>query len=201
MSLSSRSAARVAVAVVAISGSLLLAGCASKAAPGSTAPATSSPAAGEETPTPTPTPTDPPTPVTLTCDQILTPEQLYAYNPNVGVDAGYAPEKDSLEQKVKDWQGQTCAWSNQSSGDVIQIAVAQPPASAMDGLKNAAITAAQPVPTYGAPPLEGYFKPGSSGQVQIFRGAWWIVAESTAFFEPGDAAQLMESVLGNLPQG
>lgn len=201
MSLPSRSAARVAVAVIAIAGSLVLAGCASKAAPGASAPATSSPAAGEETPTPTPTPTDPPTPVTLTCDQILTPEQLYAYNPNVGAAPGYAPEEDSLEQKVKDWQGQTCAWSNQSSGDVIQIAVAQPPASAMDGLKNAAITTAQPVPTYGAPPLEGYFKPGSSGQVQIFRGSYWVVAESTAFFEPGDAAQLMESVLGNLPQG
>jgi hypothetical protein len=35
--------------------------------------------------------------------------------------------------------------------------------------------------------------------VQVFRGKYWVVAESTAFFEPGDAAPVMQSVLGNLP--
>ena len=149
---------------------------------------------------PTPTPTLPPTPVTLACTQIVTPDQLYAYNPNFSADPGYSPASGSLEKKIADWKGVTCAWQNQTSGDVVQIAVAQPPADQLESLKNAAITAAQPVPTYGTPPeVEGYFKAGDAGQVQIFRGTYWIVAESTAFFEPGDAAPLMQSVLGNLP--
>lgn len=201
MSLSTRSALRTTTVVVALAGALTLAGCAPTASPSASPSSSASGGGSSSTPsvTPTPTPTEPPTPVTIACDQLVTPDQVYAFNPNFGTDPGYAPKDGSLEKKVADWQGVACAWLNQTSGDVIQIAVAQPPASQLDALKNAAITDAQPVPTYGAPPVEGYFKTGDVGQVQIFRGGYWIVAESTAFFEPGDAAPLMESVLGNLP--
>ncbi|MBO1741695.1 iron ABC transporter ATP-binding protein [Leifsonia sp. TF02-11] len=195
-----RTLAALAIAAAAVA----LVGCTPAGKPGST-PSTSATAGGANasqtpTPTPTPTPTLPPTPVTLTCDQVVTPDQLYAYNPNYSTQPGYAPKSGSLEKQIADWKGVTCAWQNQTSGDVVQIAIAHPPADQLEGLKNAAITAAQPVPTYGTPPqVEGYFKAGNAGQVQIFRGPFWIVAESAAFYEPGDAAPLMQSVLGNLP--
>jgi hypothetical protein len=194
-----RTLAALAIAAAAVT----LVGCTPAAKPGST-PSTSATAGGASTnapvTTPSPTPTQPPTPVTLTCDQVVTADQLYAYNPNFSADPGYAPKGGSLEKKIADWKGVTCAWQNQTSGDIVQIAVAQPPADQLESLKNAAITTAQPVPTYGTPPqVEGYFKAGDAGQVQIFRGPYWVVAESTAFFEPGDAAPLMQSVLGNLP--
>lgn len=201
MPLPARSALRIAAAAGALAGALALAGCTPAATP-ATSPSASggSSASATPTPTPTPTPTEPPTPVTLTCDQLLTADQLYAYNPNFGVNPDYAPKDDTLEKKIADWQGLTCSWLNQTSGDVIQIAVALPPKGQLESLKNAAITDAQPVPTYGTPPaVEGYFKTGDAGQVQIFRGDYWIVAESTAFFEPGDAAPLMENVLANIP--
>ncbi|MBW8870850.1 MAG: iron ABC transporter ATP-binding protein [Leifsonia sp.] len=178
-----------------------LAGCAPTAS-STTPPTASSTTGGDPTAvaTPTPTPTDPPTPVGLTCDQVMTADQLYAFNPNYGADPGYEPKAGSLEKKIADWQGVACAWKNQTSGDVIEVAVAKPPASQLENLKNAAITASKPVPTYGVPPqVEGYFKAGTAGQVQVFRGSYWIVAESSAFFEPGDAAPLMESVMGNVP--
>ncbi|WP_313546012.1 iron ABC transporter ATP-binding protein [Leifsonia aquatica] len=200
MPFTARSALRTVTVAAALIGALALAGCAPTAtSPSSSPTGTAGGGAATTKPTVTPTPTEPPTPVTLTCDQLVTPDQIYAFNPNFGTSPGYQPKDGTLEKKVADWQGLTCAWLNQTSGDVIQIAVAQPPASQLDGLKNAAITDSQPVPTYGAPPIEGYFKTGESGQVQIFRGGYWIVAESTAFFEPGDAAPLMENVLGNLP--
>lgn len=202
MSTTTRRITLLAVAVAAgIAASAALSGCtpAAKPAGSPTASATAAPTASA-TPVATPTPTDPPTPVTLTCDQVVTADQLYAFNPNYGVDPGYAPKAGSLEKKIADWKGVACAWKNQTSGDVVQIAVAKPPASQLEGLKNQAITDAKPVPTYGTPPtVEGYFKAGDAGQVQIFRGGYWIVAESVAFFEPGDAAQLMENVLGNVP--
>jgi hypothetical protein len=202
MSTTTRRTTLLAVAVAAgIAASAALSGCtpAAKPAGSPTAPATGSNTA-PATPVATPTPTDPPTPVGLTCEQVVTPDQLYAFNPNYGVDPGYAPKAGSLEKKIADWQGVACSWKNQTSGDVIQVAVAKPPASQLEGLKNAAITASHPVPTYGVPPqVEGYFAPGEAGQVQIFRGSYWIVAESPAFQEPGDAAQLMENVLANVP--
>ncbi len=195
-----RTLAALAIAAAAVT----LVGCTPAAKPDSTtspsATAGRSTATGAPVATPTPTPTLLPTPVTLTCDQIVTADQLYAYNPNFSADSGFAPQSGSPEKQIADWKGVTCAWQNQTSSDVVQIAVAHPPADQLESLKNAAITAAQPVPTYGTPPqVEGYFKAGQAGQVQIFRGPYWIVAESTAFFEPGDAAPLMQSVLGNLP--
>ena len=181
--------------------SAALAGCTPTPTPSKTptasASATKTPTA---TPVPVVTPTAPPTPVGITCDQVLTADQLYAFNPNYGPDPDYSPKDGTLEKKIVDWQGVSCAWKNQTSGDVVQIAVAKPPSDAMENLKNVAITDAKPVPTYGVPPeIEGYFKAGSSGQVQIFRGPYWIVSESGAFFEPGDAAPLMQNVLANIP--
>ncbi|MFF1634298.1 iron ABC transporter ATP-binding protein [Leifsonia sp. NPDC058248] len=196
---------RTAAAVVAVlAGALTLSACAhSPAKPSGTPSSAATMAAGggaSATPTPTPTPSDPPTPVTLACDQIVTADQLYAFNPNYGADPGYAPKAGSLEKKIADWKGATCGWLNQTSNEVIEIAVAKPPASELESLKNAAVTSSQPVPTYGVPPqIEGYFKPGTAGEVQIFRGPYWIVATSTAFFEPGDPAPLMQNVLANVP--
>jgi hypothetical protein len=196
---------RFAILTATVAAGLLasatLAGCTPTPTPSKTpsasATATTAPTAS---PTAVATPTTPPTPVGITCEQVLTADQVYAFNPNFGVDPGYKPADGSLEKKIADWKGVACAWKNQTSGDVIQIAIAKPPADTLESLKNAAITAAKPVPTYGVPPqVEGYFKAGDAGQVQIFRGPYWIVADSVAFLEPGDAAPLMESVLGNIP--
>lgn len=190
-----------AAAAAGLLAAAALAGCTPTATPSAspTASATAKPTP-TVTPLPVVTPTAPPTPVGLTCDQILTADQVYAFNPNYGADPDYAAKDGSLEKKIVDWQGVSCAYKNQTSGDVIQVAVAKPPVDVMESLKNAAITDAKPVPTYGVPPeVEGYFKAGSAGQVQIFRGSYWIVSESSAFFEPGDAAPLMESVLANVP--
>jgi hypothetical protein len=199
----SASVSRTAAAVVAVlAGALTLSACAGAPAKPSGTPSTTATAAAgaSAAPTPTPTPSDPPTPVTLTCAQIVTADQLYAFNPNYGADPGYAPKDGTLEKKIADWKGAACGWLNQTSNEVIEIAVAKPPASELEGLKNAAVTSSQPVPTYGVPPeVEGYFKPGTAGEVQIFRGPYWIVATSTAFFEPGDPAPLMQNVLANVP--
>ena len=191
---------RASIATLTLAAAVTLAGCTPAAMP-SAGPTKSTTAAPTSTaaPTATTTPTQPPTPVTLTCDELVTPDQMYAFNPNFGAAPDYAPKSDSLQKRIVDWKGIACGWQNQTSGDIVQIAVAQPPSDQLEGLKNEAITVAQPVPTYGAPPIEGYFKPGDAGQVQIFRGSYWIVAESTIFFEPGDAAALMENVLANLP--
>ncbi|MGO4536924.1 iron ABC transporter ATP-binding protein [Leifsonia sp. 2MCAF36] len=210
MTTTTRRFALLAAATVAgLAVAVALAGCTPSASPAPSASRTANGngSAGGAAATSTPkaslpvvTPTAPTTPVSLTCPQVVTADQLYAYNPNYGIDPNYTPKSGSLEKKIADWRGATCGWLNQTSKDVIQIAVAKPPVDVMESLKNAAITDSQPVPTYGVPPqVEGYFKPGAAGQVQIFRGPYWIVAESSAFFEPGDAAPLMASVLGNVP--
>jgi hypothetical protein len=180
-----------------------LAACASTPTPAATPSATPSQAPAESAaPSATPTPTA--TPVALTCSQLITADQIYAYNPNFGTDPGYSPKAGSLAAKAAAYKGLACGWLNQTSGDVIEVAVSRPPAGDLTSLKNAAVTNGQSVPTYGVPPQidEAYFAMrGSAGEVQVFRGSYWITAVSTAFAEPGDPAPLIQNVLDNLPQG
>jgi len=152
-------------------------------------------------PTPTPTPTDPPTPVTLTCEQVVTPQQLYDFNPNYGTDPGYSPADNSLPAAVVADKGVACGFLNQTSNAVIEVAVAKPAASALTTRKNSAAASGQVVPTYGVPPtVEGYFGvTGGVGQAQIFSNGYWIILESKDFAEPGDAQPIAAAVLQNLP--
>lgn len=204
---------RTAVALLAIAASVtLLAGC-TAAQPASTTspkpstatgPATSGSNAGDPrqaSATPSATPTPEPTPVTLSCDQLLTPQQLYSYNPNVGADPGYKPKAGSLVAKVAGRKGTACGWLNQTSNETIEFAIARPAASELTDMKDAAISSSNAVPTYGVPPqVEGYFQPGgAAGVVQVFSNGYWIVGSSPTFLEPGDPAELVADILGNLP--
>lgn len=212
---------RTAVALLAVAASAtLLAGC-SAAAPGATtSPRASSPAApttsasaktavptkptatATVTPSPSPTPTPEPTPVTLTCDQLLTAQQLYSFNPNVGANPGYAPEPGTLIAKAADRKGLACGWLNQTNNETIEFAIARPAPSELTAMKNAAISSSNAVPTYGVPPqVEGYFSPGKGGAgiVQVFSNGYWIVGSSPTFLEPGDPAELVSDILANLP--
>ena len=164
--------------------------------PSTTRSATATPSA---TPTSTPTPTG--TPVALTCEQLITAEQVYDFNPNYGTDPGYKPASGTLPAKVAAQNGRTCSLLNQTSGETVEIAVAQPASSTLTSFKNAAITDSQPVPTYGVPPqVEGYFTVDDGvGVAQIFQGSYWVVIRSSVMLEPGDAAPIAADVQGNLP--
>ena len=190
------------LALVAAASVALLSGCVGATPePTETAAAPTAPAASSTTaPEPTET-TEPPIPLEISCDALLTPEQLYAFNPNFGADPGYEPSAASVVTLVEEDAGTACGYLNQTSGEIIEVAVATPTEQATEARKNAAALTSKPVPTYGTPPdIEGYFlQAGGTGEAQVFHGPYWIVIDSPVLFEPGDAQQLMASVLENLP--
>ncbi|WP_136708672.1 iron ABC transporter ATP-binding protein [Agromyces sp. H66] len=196
-----RSAGLVLVAAASVA---LLAGCTGRMpGPTDTAAPTTVPANPSETSVPAP-PTEtaePPIPFEIACDALITADQLYAFNPNFGVDPGYQPQAAAIVTAVEEDAGTACGYLNQTSGDVIEIAVATPTEQAGEARRNDAALTSKPVPTYGTPPeVEGYFHVvGGSGEAQVFSGPYWIVIDSPALFEPGDAQQLVASVLQNLP--
>ncbi|TFC80382.1 iron ABC transporter ATP-binding protein [Cryobacterium cheniae] len=164
--------------------------------PASTADATQTP---ESTATPTPTPTAAGTPVALTCDQVLTLDDVYAYNPNYGSAPGFEPTLDA-GQKAAEFQGLNCGLLHQSSGGTIEVSVTQPNDVLLSQLKTEAVGSSQIVPTYGTPPdVEGYFSAaGGTGVAQVFTSTYWITVGSPEFFEPGDAAALVSAAISNL---
>jgi hypothetical protein len=189
-----------AVALVVAASVMLLGGCTSEAADPEK---TTAPPKASEAPTASAVPTEtaePAVPFAIECDALLTPDQVYAFNPNFGTAPDFEPSGEHMVAVV-DEAGTACGWMNQTSGEIIEVGVATPPPAALLAHQSDAAMESTPVPTYGTPPaLEGYFSQAAgSGEVQVFSGPYWIVIRSTVLFEPGDAGQLVADVLANLP--
>lgn len=176
----------------------LLAGCVpqSKGTAEQPTPATLATSTASATPTPTPTASASDVdgiPMSIPCTELITPQAMYDYNPNFGLEAGHQPVSGSLAAAVLKQNGVACSWINQTSGQRIEIAVAKLPEAHSTALKNELVTTSHSVPTYR---VEGYFTlNGSVGEAQAFPDPYWVVATSTAFFEPGDVAPLMASAI------
>jgi len=189
------------LALLAAASVALLAGCSpDPAAPTDTPAATAAPGSPTAAPEPTETAV-PPMPFEISCEQLVTADQLYAFNPNVGIDPAYEPAAANVVALVEEDAGTACGYLNQTSGEVIEVAVATPTEAAGEARRNSAALSSKPVPTYGTPPaVEGYFiMAGGTGEAQVFHGPYWIVVDSAALFEPGDAQQLVTAVIANLP--
>ena len=190
---------------------LVLTGCAAgddptpsnSTTPTSAASAEPTTSATSESPTPSPTPTPEATgsPIAQTCGDLLTLQDVYDFNPNYGTAPDYSPTAGGLAETAADYNGLTCGYSNQSSGELIELSVVAPNDVLMSTLKQQADADSQAVPTYGTPPtVDGFFTYiGGSGQAQVFTGTYWVTLSSPGFYkEPGTAEDLMAAVLGHL---
>lgn len=197
-----------ALIVAASIGTVLLTGCGTDPEPSASSSSTPKPSSSATTdPSETPTPTTAPSeaavvsqPIGASCDELITADDMYAFNPNFSLVADAAPKADTKPGQIAGMNGLTCQWVNNTSKETIDVAVAKLTDDELTALKNLAVTESTPVPTYGAPPIEGYFTViDSQGEAQIFSGSYWIAARSVAFFEPGDVQQLATAAIGHLP--
>ncbi|GAB3606915.1 hypothetical protein GCM10027413_23240 [Conyzicola nivalis] len=153
-----------------------------------------------KTSTPEPTATQAPisvgSPVTIGCNQLLSPEAIYAFNPNFGLSESFTPEPGSEAATIVEAKGLACGWVNQTSGEALTVAVANLPTDKLTDLKNNFVTTSNSVPTYD---VEGYFEyDGTRGSAEAFSGPYWVSAVSPAFFEPGDAQPIIAAALAGL---
>ncbi|TFD58879.1 iron ABC transporter ATP-binding protein [Cryobacterium suzukii] len=186
---------------------LLLAGCsaADEPTPTQSAAATSGASAdpttrAEPSSSPTPTPEATGSPIAQICGDLLTLQDVYDFNPNYGTAPDYSPTADGLAETAATYNGLTCGWSNQTSGELIEVSVVAPNAVLMTTLKQQADADSQAVPTYGTPPtVDGFFtNSGGVGQAQVFTGTYWVTLSTPAFGEPGDAESLLSVILAHL---
>ncbi len=160
---------------------------------GSAASPTSSPSS---TPTPTPTASVISTPITIDCNALVTRDEMYAFNPNFGLISPWTPKSGTAAATAKSEQGLACRWTNQTSGDTIDISAAHLDDASIVALKDQAVEASTMVPTYGD---EAYFSTKNGvGTATVFQGDYWLVATSVDFLEPGDPSDLITAALGAL---
>lgn len=195
-------------AIVLLTGAaaLLLAGCSTgtteqsstpttsarpSSAPASTAPAAPTSAAPTSSATPTATPSATAstigTPVSFACDDLITDQQIYEYNPNFSLDDDWAPASGSRQAQAVSYRGVACSWVNESSKQRINVSVADLDAATLSSLKKKA--KAGEVTSYGYFVLDG-----ETGRADAFTGDYWITVDSKAFFASDDPAPLVADV-------
>ena len=131
-------------------------------------------------------------PIDKACLDLVSLDTMYQYDPNFGLKADYSPAAGTGASTAVSNGGVACSWVQQSSGDTIDIAVAHPSGTVLGELKAAAAGGT------ATGPDEFFSSVGGVGTLQVFTGPYWIVATSTYFFEPGDAAPLIDSVAAAL---
>jgi hypothetical protein len=188
---------RTLVAILPLSVLLLTACVPTESTTPSGSPTPSASTSASATPSSTPTASAAPaTPVTIGCDSLISLQEMYDFNPNFSLMSDYSPAAGSLGAEAVQHKGIACAWINQTSGELIEISVANPGDTVLTAKKNELVTTSNPVPTYE---VEGYFiVENGVGTAQAFDDPSWIVATSSLFFEPGDVAPLMAAAIANL---
>jgi hypothetical protein len=183
---------------------LALAGCVPTPAPSQSArPTPSASSTPRSTPSDTPRPTPTPTPSAATtgiatkipCATLISAQVIYDFNPNFGLDSGFSPTSGTAAATAVAAGGTACNWLNQTSGDTVTVAVARPGAS---GLASIRATAAAGAPVAGLGDAAYFSTSGQTGRVDVFRGAYWLVATSVYFGSASDANGLVTAALGAL---
>lgn len=190
---------RIALTGIGLALAVSLSGCLS---PGSDlvptiAPPTPSPTTSPATtplpgPTSSATPAEKPTPVSIPCDTVVSAQTMYDFNPNFGLLAKFSPEAGTVTAQAAADQGTVCRWMNQTSGDTIDVAIAQPGPNALAAAKTTA-SSGDSVSGLGD---DAYFShSGQVGVIQVFDGPYWITATSVYFASARDAKTIITSAV------
>ncbi|WP_100364901.1 hypothetical protein [Diaminobutyricimonas aerilata] len=157
-------------------------------------------ASGSASATPEPTPTEDPIvgePVGVDCDQLVTPDVMYAYNPNFALLPEPTIDEGSDAAIAQEQKGLVCQWQNLTSNELLTVAVAKLPDEALTLQKNRAFGESTMVPTYG---VEGYFTVADGvGEADAFDRDYWVSTRSSFYLEPGDAIDIVAASLAALP--
>jgi hypothetical protein len=169
--------------------------CGTEAEPRPTGTAT-----GSATPEPSDSPSEEPgavgTPLTIDCEQLISPQAMYDYNPNFSLNNGFEPADGTAAAEIASLNGVTCAWVNQTSGATIEVAVAQLPEAELASIKTRVTAESESAPAFAA---EGFFRmAGTVGEADAFSGEYWVSATSADFYEAGDAEPIVAAAVAAL---
>lgn len=140
----------------------------------------------------TPPVLDEATAVTLECEELVTPQELYDFNPNYSHLDSYTPASGTDAAAIVAAKGVACGWVNNTSSELIVIAVAKPGEASLAAITAELAASGTAVDTFGA---GGYF---SGNQAEIVRDGYWVVANSNDFTAAADAQPLVTAALAHI---
>lgn len=138
------------------------------------------------------------TPTDLTCNDVLSPDDLYALKggTNLSLSPGLKPESGSMASRLVTLKGISCAFVNDSSGEMFTVGVAKPTAASMPLVREtvkAEQGASYRVSAYSAVPNSvGYFRVYNGiGLASVVTSTYWFSVSSDTFETANDAKQIV----------
>lgn len=153
-----------------------------------------SPSPSEPTPQPSASATLPTSgldalPLGIPCDELVSPQALYDFNPNFGSDP--APQQSELVETIVASGGIACGWLNQTSGARISVGVIRLTPDSIDAVRSTAPDRAEP----SAVIPDGFFRvSGGSGHTEIIGEDYWIVIDSPVLTDPSESGSFAEPI-------
>lgn len=189
-----------AVLTVAAVLALALSGCVPNGPASPTPTSSRSESGGGPAVTPSQEPSEPAealpaTPVTIDCNELVSLQAVYDFNPNYGNQPDFTPSSGSDAATIAASEGTACNWVNQTSGETFIVAVAQPAPDQLAAVRSAAEAG---TPASGLGDAAYFSSAGGVGEAQVFAGPYWLVAASSAFYDLTTAKPLLDSALSAL---
>lgn len=153
----------------------------------------------QPTSSPSTSPSGPPSdlevlPFSIPCDQLVSADALYEFNPNVGVDP--EPSATGLVAAIAEAGGVTCGWLNQTSGDRISVGVLKLESASLDQVRDEAAQRGEPETQY----FNGYYREENGvGHAEDFEGPYWIVLDSPALLSADEVGSFLAALRPALP--
>ncbi len=195
-----RSAARSAVCVLATVVAMgALAGCTptddAEPSPSAGSSETAGPAASASPSASAAAPTT--VPVDVPCDQLVTADTVYEYDPNFVLLDDAAPEPGSAAAQAVADGGVACAWQHTTTSERILLSVAGYDETTLAARRDEAAADGTEVTAWAAD--SGYFATADGrGTATAFAGLYRMVLTSPVFTEPGEATVFIDSATAAL---
>ncbi|MCW4386649.1 arginyl-tRNA synthetase [Salinibacterium sp. SYSU T00001] len=132
------------------------------------------------------------TPVGITCSQLITADDIYAYNPNLTLVDGQTPESGSPGARAVAAEGIACHYMNLTSGESIVVSASSPGPDALAQVRSELSGTATPAEGLGG---EGWF---GDGTATVISGPYLVTASSDFFTAAADAQQLTTTAISHL---
>ena len=131
--------------------------------------------------------------VNLRCDELITRQEIYDYNPSLLEWGDWTAEAGTSAYRAQHWNGIGCRWAYESSGTPVDISVA----SIVDRgtLAQLRTSAASGVAVGGLGDAAFYV----GGELQVFKDGYWLAFRSPWYTSPEDFTDLARLALSHLP--
>lgn len=135
----------------------------------------------------------------LVCDDLLSIQELYDFNPNFAIDPELPAVQTTIESQFTNLGGLTCSYLNLTSGEVIQVSIAKVKDSSKGALLASVSGASSAASDFDSEKRKAFFSlSNGTGVFQVVQGEYWLSASSSVFFSAADAYGFVHPALKRL---